>query len=571
MKLLKYLLYSFHKIALPQHKRRAKKSLFLACLQSIADVIGLAAIVPVLMLALDGDFLEKSSKLRYLYQLLPFQSEAQFLIILIICVFVFFVIKNIYAIWVQVYIKKNAAEIVAHATELKYNQFINKEYHEIINKGTPDFVNTVMNIPYHYVTGMLLPFINLFSEVVIIILFGFFVLYNPVVFSIVILALAPAIYLINKSVKSKIVNLGIISGDLREKTLEELNLGLNGITEIKLNNVSSYFISKFVKRQFEYAKNELKSLTIQSVPSRLLEIIALIGIIILVVYGYFFSSNPSEVRVLGALFVISIFRLIPAINRVLVSLMHIKIYKYTADELLKSVTYVKQHSEEISFNQLISLNNISYTFPDSDFPLLKEASLTLKKGQVIGLTGASGSGKSTLVKILLRLIKETEGTIMVDDQLLTEKNELSWQQLIGYVGQQPYLLKGTIAENVALAESETADTQEIINALKLAGLNDFATSKGLTYHVGEGGIKISEGQKQRVALARVIYKGNKIIVLDESTSALDEESERKVIKTLQELANNNFCILIIAHRNSILKACNVVYAIKNGKVVTEII
>lgn len=570
MKLLKYLLYSFHKIALPKHKRRAKKGLVLACIQSIADVIGLAAIVPVLMLALDGNFLEKSSKLRYIYSLFPFQSESQFLIILIVVVFLFFVVKNTYAIWVQVYVKRNASDIVAHATEIKYNQFINKEYHEIISKGTPDFVNIVMNVPYHYVTGMLLPFLNLFSEVIIILLFSLFVLYNPVVFSIVILVLAPAIFIINKSVKSKIVNLGIVSGNLREKTLEELNLGLNGITEIKLNKVSSFFISKFVKRQFEYAKNELKSLTIQSIPSRLLEIIALIGVIILVIYGYFFSTNPSEVRVLGALFVISIFRLIPAINRVLVSLMHIKIYKYTADELLKSITYVNQHSEKILFNDHITIEHIAYTFPDSDFPLLKDINLTLKKGEITGLTGPSGSGKSTLVKILLRLLKETNGNIKVDNSLLTEKNELYWQQLIGYVGQQPYLLKGTIAENVALAESETANTDQIIDALKLAGLDDFANAKGLAYQVGEGGIKISEGQKQRVALARVIFKGNNIIVLDESTSALDDESEIKVIKTLKELANNNFCILIIAHRKSILSACNIVYSIKNGKVNTEV-
>lgn len=566
MKLIKYLLYSFLKIARQREKRRAKKALVFSFFQSIADVLGLAAIVPVLMLAIDGDFLAKSSKLRYIYKLFHFTSEAQFLIVLIVIVFVFFILKNTFSIWLQVYIKKTAGHVVAQSTELKYKQFINKEYHEIIIKGTPDFVNLVMNVPYHYVTGMLLPFVNLFSEVVVIILFSFFIIYNPLVFLIVLIFLAPAGYLINKSIKSKIVDIGIVSGELRESALEELNLGISGITEIKLNKVSAYFIANFVKKQYTYARNEMKSLTMQAVPSRILEIIALLGVIILVIYGYFFSDNPREVRVLGALFVISIFRLIPAINRVLVSLMHIKIYKYTADELLKSANYVEQHSNPIEFNSQIEISNLSYTYPGSDFELIKGVNLHIKPGELIGLTGTSGSGKSTLVKILLRLYKADSGKIIVDGEEVSDKNELSWQQLIGYVGQQPYILKGTIAENVALAEVDELNEEKIIASLQLAGLHDFANHKMLKYNVGEGGIKISEGQKQRLAIARVIYKGNKIIILDESTSALDEETERKVLETLKELANNKFSILIIAHRKSILDACDRFYKLKNGTI-----
>jgi ABC-type bacteriocin/lantibiotic exporter with double-glycine peptidase domain len=244
--------------------------------------------------------------------------------------------------------------------------------------------------------------------------------------------------------------------------------------------------------------------------------------------------------------------------------MHIKIYKYTADELLKSATHVEQHSSPITFNDLIEISNLSYTYPGSDFELFKQVNLSIRKGELIGLTGASGSGKSTLVKILLRLYKADSGKIIVDGEEISDRNELSWQQLIGYVGQQPYILKGTIAENVALAEVDDLNEGKIIESLTLAGLHDFANQNMLSYNVGEGGIKISEGQKQRLAIARVIYKGNKIIILDESTSALDEETERKVLETLKELANNTFSILIIAHRKSILEACNRVYQLENG-------
>lgn len=564
MRLLLYFINSFKVITLKAHQKKAVKILFLSAIQSIADVIGLATIVPVLMLAIDGDFLEKSAKLRSVYSFSGIGSEDAFFICLILMMLLFFLIKNIYALWLQSYIKKNAANIVAHTTRLKYRHFIQKEYQEIVSKGTPDFINLVMNIPYHYATGMILPFVNLCSELLIIILFSFFAFYNPLVFIVLTVILAPAVYLINKSIKSKIVDLGIVSGHLREETLNELNLGLNGITEIKINRVAPYFIERFVKKQYAYAKNEMRSLTLQNVPFRVLEIVALIAVIILVVYGYFFSQNPSEVRILGALFVISIFRLIPAINRIMVSLMHLKIYKYTADELLKSAVYNTTHSSPISFKNKITLQNISYTYAGSDYPIVNNLTFNIEKGSVIGLTGNSGEGKTTLVKILLQLIKQNEGSITVDGLKVSEKNELTWQQLIGYVGQMPYILNGTIKENVALGEENECNEIDIIDSLKLCGLEKYANQEGLEYAVGENGIKLSEGQKQRLAMARVVYKKNEILILDEATSALDDEMESLIGKTLCKLAENRISIIIIAHRKNILSFCDKVYVLKEG-------
>lgn len=562
IKLIQYVIHSFRIISSPKQKKKAAWGLFFSSVQAVSDVIGLAAIVPVLMLAIDGNFLEKSSKLRVIYRFFNFNSEGQFLISLIILVLLFFIVKNIFAIWVQYYVKQNAAEVVARATKIKYQQFILKEYQEIVDKGTPDFINLVMNIPYHYATGMLLPFMNFFSEALIILLFCSFILYNPLVFFVVILVLTPAIYIINKSIKNQIVNLGKVSGELREEVLNELNLGINGITEIKINKVSGYFIHKFVKKQLAYAKNEMKSLTVQTIPSRLLEIVALLAVVILVIYGFFYSTNPSEVRILGALFVISIFRLIPAVNRVMVSMMNIKIYKYTADELLKSAQNQKEKSNPIAFTKEIKLKNIVYQYPGSDFPLIKNINLALKTGEVVGLTGDSGSGKSTIVKILLQLLKQKSGDIVIDGKVLTEKSELTWQQMIGYVGQQPYVLNGTIKENVGLAE-EDADDEVIKNALSMAGLKEYATEKMIRYKVGENGAKLSEGQKHRLALARVIYKGQKIIILDETTSALDDKTEDRVMNTLKNLAENQFCLLIIAHRKNVLDNCHRVYTLQN--------
>jgi len=567
LKLIAYFIKSFLAIVPKTYKKKSKKILFLVAIQSIADVVGLAAIVPVLMLAIDGHFLEKSQKLRSVYEHFDFNTEAQFLIVLIIFVFIFFTIKNWFAFWLQHYIKKTTSGIVAHCTDIKYRHFIEKEYEEIISKGTPDFINSVMNIPFHYATGMLLPFINLFSETLVVILFAFFAFYNPMVFLVLLLCLGPAIFLINRAIKSKIVHLGEISGKLREDALKELNIGISGLTEIKVSNLGAFFIERFVEKQFSYTKNEMRSMTYQSVPSRMLELMALLAIIILVIYGFFYCDNPSEVRILGALFVISIFRLIPAINRILVALMHLKIYKYTTDQLLEAANYASAAQQNILFQDQIKIDHLYYIYPNADFYTLTNINLTIKKGSIVGLTGVSGSGKTTLIKVLLKLVSPSKGCIYADNLAIDEKLTMAWQKKIGYVGQITYIFDGTIKENVCLGKSEQIDMPMLKSVLQQCGLEEFSSEKMLAYQVGENGIKLSEGQKQRLCLARVLYKKSEILILDETTSALDDETENLIGKTLQQLAKNKVSIIIIAHRKNILRYCDEIYEIKDKNLI----
>lgn len=547
--------------------RKGRRLLFLTGLVSIADVLGLAAVVPILMLAIDGDFLEKSKKLRYLFRLSGMPNEPSFLIFLIIGVVFFFAIKNILALYIQRSLQKLSAELVQNFTEKTFFHTINQSFRQIISNGTTDLLQKVHFNSFYYATGILLPFVGLIGESVIVLFLVLFIMwFNPLVFMLIVLITGPAFFFINKTIKDKVYALGEETKKHRENTIDSLNIGINGLADIKINHTAGYFIKDFLGKQKQLLNCDFKTIHYQLIPSRANEFIVLLGVIILVIYGYFFSDNPAGLRVLGAVFVVSVFRLIPALNRMLVALMKIKLYQYTIAFLREHNIGHQQHIEKpVLLQEHIKLENISFKHPDAATPLISHLNLTIGKGDIIGLAGISGSGKSTLLKILSGLIPPDSGTITVDNTVLTPGNVKAWQNQLGFVHQSPFIFNQSLVENIAFTKNP--DEEKFEQAVKHSGINAFMQTlpRGRETILGEQGIKISEGQKQRIAIARALYKNAKVLLFDEATSALDIDSENTIIESLRELRAQQVTIIIIAHQNRILQLCDRIYTIDKGQ------
>jgi ABC-type bacteriocin/lantibiotic exporter with double-glycine peptidase domain len=280
-------------------------------------------------------------------------------------------------------------------------------------------------------------------------------------------------------------------------------------------------------------------------------------VIVLVIYGYFFSDNPAGLRALSAVFVLSVFRLVPAINRLLVGVMKLKLYQYTIEFLHHSQHQNKiANHESIHFTSNILVKDIFYKYDDSNEPLLKNISFQINKGEVFGIFGRSGSGKSTLMKMISGLIHPQKGEVFIDNELLNDHNLQAWQNQIGFVHQSPFIFNKTIYENIAL--SSNYNKEKIEKAIQKAGLEEFLEHlpKGLETILGEQGSRLSEGQKQRIAIARALYKDANVLLFDEATSSLDSTTEDIIIESLQHLKKQNVTIVIIAHRKRIIDLCD---------------
>jgi len=548
--------------------KKGKWLLFLTSVVSLLDVLALATVVPVLMLAIDGDFLAKSSKLRYIFKVSGANTESEFLIGLIVGVVFFFIIKNIMALLIQKRIQLLSTELVQNFTEKSFYHTVNQPFTEIVKKGTSDLLHKIHFNSFHYATGILLPFVNLVAETIVVIFIVVLIIgFNPNIFILIGCITGPAFYLINKTIKNKVYKLGQETKGVREATLDSLNIGLNGIADMKINHSSAYFIKEFLSRQRFLLNCDFKAIHFQLIPSRANEIVVLLGVIILVIYGYFFSNNPAGLRVIGAVFVISVFRLIPALNRLLIALMKIKLYQYTIDFLLVDADKYRPQVilKPFPFNNAIELRNIEIQHQDSPHPLFSNVDLSIKKGQIIGITGISGSGKSTLLKLISGLIEPSQGTISIDGVALKNEDIIAWQNQIGFVHQSPFIFNRSLLENIVL--STTFNDIKLTEAIEKSGINEFLHTlpNGLETILGEQGAKISEGQKQRIAIARALYKKAKLLLLDEATSSLNIEAENTIIETIKKLKQEQVTIIIIAHQNKILEVCDKYYKLEKGK------
>ncbi|MBE6151582.1 MAG: ABC transporter ATP-binding protein [Firmicutes bacterium] len=234
----------------------------------------------------------------------------------------------------------------------------------------------------------------------------------------------------------------------------------------------------------------------------------------------------------------------------------------TDDENLITGKKIKEIDGKIEFK------NVTYSYSDSSKNIIEDLSFTIKKNSSIALVGESGSGKSTIIKLIMGLIKYKDGSILIDKNELKEINLNSFYDSVTYVSQDSPIFDGTLRENLIL--DKKIKDEEIIKVLKLVNLDKFyeRLEKGLSTELGEKGIRMSGGERQRVALARLFFDNSKIIILDEATSAMDNITEKEVMENvLTKLKDKT--IIIIAHRLETIKDVDNIFVLNEGQIVEE--
>ena len=216
----------------------------------------------------------------------------------------------------------------------------------------------------------------------------------------------------------------------------------------------------------------------------------------------------------------------------------------------------------------IDFRNVVFAYGGRS-PLLRDFSLRVEAGETVGIVGPTGSGKSTLVKLLLRFYELDGGEILLDGTPLCEIRLQDIRRAVGLVSQDVFLFPGTVRQNIAYGSFD-APLDEVVRAAKLAEAHDFITAlpRGYDTIVGERGQKLSGGQRQRLAIARAILKDPPILVLDEATSAVDNETEAAIQRSLEHITENR-TTLVIAHRLSTVRSADRIYVMEEGEIVEQ--
>lgn len=238
-------------------------------------------------------------------------------------------------------------------------------------------------------------------------------------------------------------------------------------------------------------------------------------------------------------------------------------------ELLNYKEEIKDSSKlkDINKNPDIIFNNLSYSYPSNKKEVLKNINLSIKNGSSLGIIGKTGSGKTTLIRQLLDIYKVDKDSIIIGDELYSDISSKSLKENMAYVPQQHMIFSDTLKNNIKFAKPDASD-EEIYKAISIA---DFTKdvgefSDGLEPLTGEKGVSLSGGQKQRLSIARAVLKDPQILILDDSMSAVDANTEQNIIKNLYETRAGKTTI-IIAHRISQIQYCDNIIVLENGEII----
>lgn len=569
-----------------KQKRIMLLLVFATLIGAILETLGISLIIPAVTVLMDSTTVQTSWYMAPIYQSLHFQNATQFTVAVLLALLMVFIFKNLFLFLQNKMIFQFVYSNQFATSRRMMINFMKRPYEYYLNADTAVIQRTITS-DVNNMYGLILSLLQLVSEGIIFAGLVTFCLFTGDLF----LSLTMAVLLILVLLVIKIILKPIMKKAGKENQefysglFKWIDQSVTGIKEIKIANKENYFINEYAKCGAGYVNAVQKYNLYNATPRLLIEVVAMAGLILYIVLQVQ-NGTPKEslLTAVTALGVIAM-RLIPCANRInnhLTAIAYFEPFFMGVNDNLQedisdgTVVYDemvyrrKQQVDKLKVDEKISLQNITYQYPNTEVLIFDHANMEIPVGSAVGIVGTSGSGKTTVVDIMLGLLRLETGKILADGIDVAEHYG-SWLKNIGYIPQTIFMIDDTIRKNVAfgIAEEEI-DEEKVWRALREAQLDDFVRGlpEGLHTGIGERGIRISGGQRQRIGIARALYEDPEVLVLDEATSALDNETERAIMESVNRLHGRK-TLIIIAHRLQTIEKCDMVYRIENGKATRE--
>lgn len=545
------------------------------------ETLGVSAIIPFVLVLFNPADMMENQYVKIISDTLNISTYHELLIATAVTIVLVYLLKNVMILVFQYFQGKFHNEIERDLLNEQYRMFMSRPYAFYLNVNSADVMRGMSN-DITQVAQVIDGFTGLISELVTLLMIGaFIIVMDPIIaLGLVGTAILLAVVFI-LGFKKKTSSLGVQCREIFSKRYKAVLESVNGYKEISIYQKKDYFAKEYAEVNEEACKLNTSYLLIMKIPARVIEtlfVAALLGLACLRITSG--EDNGEFVALVGALAVAAI-RLLPMISSIS-GYMNTLIYNRPGMEATyENITQGRKEKNginsawlgsekkvsNISFNNQLTLQNISFRYDKSDRDIFSNISLTIKKNESVAFIGESGAGKSTLLDVLLGLLKPQTGTVLMDDYDINEI-PFEWSQIVGYVPQSLYLLDDTVRRNIAFGiPDQEIDEERVQQVIKDAQLESFVAElpKGLDTTVGERGVRFSGGQRQRVAIARALYHNPQILVLDEATSALDNETEKEVMEAINGL-HGKMTIVIVAHRLTTIEGCDRIYSVGDGKV-----
>ena len=568
-----------------RQKRQMVGIVILMLIGGVLESVGISLIAPVMEIVLQPEAVDQKPYLHFLYTFFHLRSTEQLAGLIMVALVLVFVIKNIFLYFMNVVqLRFVYTNQFATSRRMMIN-FMKRPYEYYLNADTSVIQRNITS-DVNNMYGLILSVLQLTSEVIVFVCLVVILLSQDAQMTIFIAGLLIVVLMIIKYViKPVMQRAGRENQDYYSGLYKWIEESVTGIKEIKIAGRENYFINGYADCGAGYVNAVQKYNLYNSTPRLLIETVAIAGMI-----GYMLCLMQTGVsirQVAPSLSVLALAaaRLLPSANRIntyTTSIAYFEPFFMNVSDHLQAeihdedMTYDehvyrrRETVEKLPLHREISLENISYKYPNTDVYILKEANLKIPVGKSVGIVGTSGAGKTTIVDVMLGLLAPAEGRILADG-VEVRAHYKEWLKNIGYIPQTIFMLDSTIRKNVAFGvPDDEIEEERVWAALKEAQLDTYIRSlpDGLDTSIGERGIRLSGGQRQRIGIARALYEDPEVMVLDEATSALDGETEAAIMESINRLHGKK-TLVIIAHRLTTIEKCDLVYRVGEQKAARE--
>ena len=561
-----------------QERKRAGLLLIMILIMALLDTIGVASILPLIAVLSNPSVVETNIYLNKMFQassMFGVESTQHFLFFLGALVFVI-LISSISFKALTTYAQVRFIEMRQYTVGKRLIEaYLQQPYSWFLNRNSSDLGKTILSEVGQVIASGMGPFFFLFARsMIVFLLITLLIIIDPKLALIVGISLGVAYYLIFNFTRAYLNRVGgerLKNNEMRFRSISE---AFGAAKEVKVGGLEQTYIKRFSDPAESFAKINSSVAVISSLPRYFLEAVAFGGILIIILYLMAKTDDFNNVLPIISLYVFAGYRLLPALQQVYASFTQLTFIGPAVDKLYDDVKNLKpinsnQNQGSISLNKTITLKNVFYDYPNSSRTTIKGINLSIPAKTTVGLVGATGSGKTTTVDIILGLLEVQKGTLEVDGQIITKQNSRAWQRSIGYVPQHIFLSDDTVAANIAFGiDPKNINQAAVEKASKIANLHEFVIdelSEQYQTIIGERGIRLSGGQRQRIGIARALYHNPRVLILDEATSSLDNETEKAVMDAVNNLGKN-ITIILIAHRLNTVKNCDIIFKLDKGQI-----
>lgn len=566
-----------------KQKIRLIQLFFIIVVGAFVELMGVSMILPFIDVMMNSEVIMNKAYLRYFYELFHFQSVDQFLILIAFCLIAVYIVKNIYvaAMYDAQYrfTYRNQRRVSARL----FRCYLEQDYLFFVKNNSAELMRNV-NTDVSTFFLAILQFLQLATEIcVCIVLFVYLLCMDKTITIGISIILIFFVFAFVKLFRKRLT----VMGEHTRKYSAEMNKwllqGVGGIKEIKVMNREPFFCNQYDKAYYHYSESQRKYSLLNILPRPVMEMFCVSGLLLVVIFKLFRGVHMAYFVTTLSVFAVAAFRMLPSFNRITNYLNGImfsmpsvnKLYDdlMEMEELMRKVNEKEKMAEDtFNFTESIVIENLTFSYPGTEKPVLKRVNLEIKKNLSVAFVGASGAGKTTLADIILGVLEAQEGNVCVDGKNIKEHMR-AWQKKLGYIPQMIYIMDDTLRNNIAIGiPNEEIDEERIWRAIEEAQLKEFVLNleDGIDTTIGENGIRLSGGQRQRIGIARALYHDSEVLVLDEATSALDNETEAAVMEAIRQLSGRK-TLIIIAHRLTTVKNCDIIYKVENQKVCESVL